>query len=225
MSVHLRREIESVKRQLLSLSAIVEEALWSAVRAVQERDPDIAQDVLDGDDAIDQREVAVEEECLKILALHQPVAIDLRFLITALKINNDLERIGDLAANIAARARYLATQDPVDLPFDFTTMATKTQTMLRTALDALVNVDPVKAQDVCAMDDAVDTIYREMYGLVQQGIRAHPERVGVYIHLLSISRHLERIADHATNIAEDVIYMYEGKIVRHKVDDYLRDDS
>jgi len=220
MSVHLRREIEQLKQQVLALSALVEEAVWLSVRAVQERDPTLAERVLAGDRAIDEREVGVEEECLKLLALYQPVASDLRFLVTVLKLNNDLERIGDLAVNIAERATYLAEQPPVSTPFDFVGMATKTQEMLRLALDALVNVDPRRARDVCAKDDAVDAINREMYSLVQQGIRANPERVDVYITLLSISRHLERIADHATNIAEDVLYMFEGRVVRHHVEEY-----
>ncbi len=220
MSVHLRREIEELKKQVLSLSAMVEEAVWMSVRAVQERSPELAERVIAGDHAIDVREVGVEEECLKLLALYQPVASDLRFLVTVLKLNNDLERIGDLAVNIAERAKYLASQPPVSTPFDFVGMATKTQEMLRLALDALVNVDPHRARDVCAMDDAVDDINRAMYGQVQRGIQADPSRVDVFITLLSISRHLERIADHATNIAEDVLYMFEGRVMRHHVEDY-----
>ncbi len=220
MSVHLRREIEQLKKQALSLSALVEEAVWLAVRAVQERDPRLAERVIEGDRAIDEREVMVEEECLKLLALYQPVASDLRFLVTVLKLNNDLERIGDLAVNIAERAKYLASQPPVSTPFDFVGMATKTRDMLRLALDALVNVDPRAARDVCAKDDEIDAINRAMYGQVQRGIQADPSRVDVFITLLSISRHLERIADHTTNIAEDVLYMFEGRVVRHHVQEY-----
>ena len=220
MSVHFQREIGQLKKQALSLSALVEEAVWLAVRAVQERDPALAERVIAGDRAIDEREVQVEEECLKLLALYQPVASDLRFLVSVLKLNSDLERIGDLAVNIAERARFLMEQPPVNTPFDFVGMAEKTQQMLRLALDALVNVDPHRARDVCAMDDEVDAINRAMYGQVQQGIRADPSRVDVFITLLSISRHLERIADHATNIAEDVLYMFEGRVVRHHVAEY-----
>jgi phosphate transport system protein len=225
MSVHLRREMEQLKKQVLSLSAVVEEAVWLAVRAVHERDPRLADRVIEGDRAIDEREVQVEEECLKLLALYQPVASDLRFLVTVLKLNNDLERIGDLAVNIAERARYLATQAPVSTPFDFVGMATRAQEMLRLALDALVNVDPHRAREVCAMDDAVDAINREMYGQVQRGIQADPARVDVFITLLSISRHLERIADHATNIAEDVAYMFEGRVMRHHVEEWRVNDG
>jgi len=220
MSVHFRREIDQLKKQVLSLSALVEEAVWLAVRAVQERDPRLAERVIDGDSVVDAREVAVEEECLKLLALYQPVASDLRFVVTVLKLNNDLERIGDLAVNIAGRAKYLASQPPLETAFDFAGMATKTQEMLRLALDALVNVDPVKAREVCAMDDAVDAIHREVYCLVQKGIQADPVRVDIYITTLSISRYLERLADHATNIAEDVLYMFEGRVLRHHVQEY-----
>ncbi|MBK9304362.1 MAG: phosphate signaling complex protein PhoU [bacterium] len=220
MSVHLRREIERLKEQVLGLSATVEEAVWLAVRAVQEHDPALARAVLAGDRAIDEREVRVEEECLKILALHQPVAGDLRFLVTVLKINNDLERIGDLAVNIAERALHLAPREEAPTTFDFVGMATRAQEMLHTALDALVNVDPARARDVCAMDDEVDAVNRGMYGQVQAGIREHPRHTDFYLQQLSISRQLERIADHATNIAEDVIYMSEGKVVRHHVEEF-----
>jgi phosphate transport system protein len=220
LSVHLVREIEGLKEQVLALSATVEEAVWLAVRAVQEHDTALARSVLAGDRAIDEREVRVEEECLKILALHQPVAIDLRFLVTVMKINNDLERIGDLAVNIAERAIHLAAREEAPTTFDFVGMATRTQEMLHTALDALVNVDPVRARDVCAMDDEVDAMNREMYGQVQAGIRQRPAHVDFYLQQLTISRQLERIADHATNIAEDVIYMSEGRVVRHHVEEF-----
>ena len=165
-------------------------------------------------------EVDVEEECLKILALHQPVAVDLRFVITALKINNDLERIGDLAVNIAERSEFLARQREIDIPQEIYAMAEKAQSMLTRSLDALVDMDCKLAHDVCADDDEVDAINRQMYLIVQDKIRAHTGQTEVLIHLLSASRHLERIADYATNIAEDVIYMVEGKIVRHRTEKY-----
>jgi phosphate transport system protein len=220
MSVHLRQEIEQLKGQVLGLSAQVEEAVWRAVRAVQTRDPRLAEQVIAEDAAVDEQEVQVEEECLKLLALYQPVASDLRFLVTVLKLNNDLERIGDLAVNIAQRAQGLAGQPAPSIPFDFLGMATRTQEMLRLALDALVNVDPRRARDVCAMDDQVDVMHRDMYALVQRGIQSDPARVDQYLTLLTISRNLERIADHATNIAEDVLYMFEGRVVRHRVAEY-----
>lgn len=222
---HLHREVEALKKMILSLSAVVEEDVQHAVKSVVERDAKMAQRVINDDYEIDQNEVEVEEECLKILALHQPVAIDLRFIIAVLKINNDLERIGDLAVNIAERALALIAQPKLDANIDFSTMAGKVQTMLRKSLDALVNMDSQLARDVILRDDEVDSLNREIFNRVHEGIRKHPERVEYLISLLSVSRNLERIADYATNIAEDVIYMNEGEIVRHKADTLTNDKS
>lgn len=220
MTVHMKREIDKLKKMLLSLCGVVEESLRQAVESINQRDANLARKVIEKDVEIDHMEVDVEEECLKILALYQPVAIDLRFIITALKINSDLERIGDLAVNIAERSEFLARRPEVDVPLDLEKMTEKTQSMLTRSLDALVNMDCDLAHQVCAADDEVDAMNRQMYLTVQDGIRQHPEQLESLIHLLSASRHLERIADHATNIAEDVIYMAEGQIVRHRAEDY-----
>ena len=220
MPTHLQRELEELKKNLLVLGAKVENTLRQAKVSIEDRNAGLAQQIIDNDFAIDQMEVEIEEECLKLLALYQPVAVDLRFIVTALKINNDLERIGDLTVNIAERSKFLAEHKPVDVPFDFDAMARKTQAMLKQSLDALVNMDCELAHQVCAADSQVDAINREMYGQVKEGIVKHPEWIEALIHLLSVSRHVERIADHATNIAEDVIYMVEGQIVRHKAEDY-----
>jgi len=221
--MHMQREIEKLKKLVLTLGADVEECVHKAVQSLESRDRALAEQVIGGDEEVDRSEVFLEEECLKILALYQPVAIDLRFVIAVLKINNDLERIGDLAVNIAERAMYLAAQEPVVIPFDFVGMADKTQLMLKRSLDALVNMDTREAWEVCAMDDEVDAINRQMYEQVQEGIRQRPDQMPSFIHCLSTSRHLERIADHATNIAEDVIYMVAGEIVRHKAEDFEPD--
>ncbi|HEY3376192.1 MAG TPA: phosphate signaling complex protein PhoU [Armatimonadota bacterium] len=217
MSNHLRLEVEKLKKQILGLSAVVEESVRQAVQAIQERDEQLAHHVIDIDTEIDSSEVDLEEECLKVLALHQPVASDLRFIISVLKINNDLERIGDLAVNIAERALFVATHVPVEQPLDLTEMAEKTRRMLRGSLDALVNSDSMLAYTVLRLDEQVDTLNREMYDHVTAGIRQHPEEMETLLHLLSVSRYLERIADHATNIAEDVIYLFHGEIVRHQL--------
>lgn len=219
MSVHLQRELEKLNKLVLSLSATVENHLAQAVRSVQLRDEALARQVIEKDQEIDHREVEVEEECLKILALHQPVAADLRYIIAVLKLNNDLERIGDLAVNIAERAIFLSHENPPVVPFDFEGMVAKTRTMLRQALDALVNRDADLAQKVCAEDDTVDAIHRGMYEQVKDAIRKHPQDLDALIHLLGVSRHLERIADHATNIAEDVVYMIRGRIIRHHAEE------
>ncbi len=220
MSVHLQKEIEDLKRKVLSLGADVEENVHKAVLSLQKRDSTLAEQIIAADYYIDRREVDLEEDCLKILALHQPVAIDLRFVIAVLKINNDLERIGDLAVNIAERAVFLTSEPPIDIPFDFPGMSEKTKIMLKNSLDALVNMDAKLARAVCAADDEVDAINRKMYGQVQDGIRKNLEQIESLIHYLGVARHLERIADHATNIAEDVIYMVDGEIARHKTEDF-----
>ncbi len=215
MTQHLQREIEKLKKMILALSTVVEDSVHRAVKAVAEREPNLAGQVLEGDRQIDQMEIEVEEECLKVLALHQPVAIDLRFIIAVLKINNDLERIGDLAGNIAWRAESLAKLAPVASPFDFHAMARAVKEMLRKSLESLVTLDPVLARSVCADDDAVDAINRDLYQKIAGLMKQRPEDTESLIHYFSVSRNLERIGDHATNIAEDVIYMVEGQIVRH----------
>jgi phosphate transport system protein len=216
MSQHFIREIETLKKKLLAVGAMVEESIAKAIAAVMKHDAELAQQVAEGDDEIDQMEVEVEEDCLKILALYQPVAIDLRFVVAVLKINNDLERMADLAVNIARRAEYLAVYTDVDLPSNLTEMANKTQDMVKHSLDALVQEDTALARQVCVADREVDQHNRAMHVRIQQEIRAHPEQVERLIHTLSVSRHLERIADLATNVAEDVIYTVQGEIVRHR---------
>lgn len=216
MALHLQKEIAKLKKKILALGTIVEEAVRKAVAALEKRDEKLAREVLDHDDDIDDAEIDLEEECLKILALYQPVANDLRFVIAVLKINSDLERIGDLAGSIAERAVELSRAGAAKTGFDFKAMADKVQTMLRHSLDALVNVDARLAEEVRASDDEIDTIHRETYRFTQESIRKDIEHLEIYIHYNAISRALERIADHATNIAEDVVYMIAGDIVRHR---------
>jgi phosphate transport system protein len=220
MTKHFQNELERLKKKLLTLSAIVEESVEKAVRSISNRDVQLAREVIENDRSIDLLEVEVEEECLKVLALHQPVAVDLRFVVAVLKINNDLERIGDLAVNIAERSSYLGQKEPIEMPFDFATMEKKTRLMLEKAIDSLIQMSLEVAREVGAADDEIDAINREMYDQVAKGIRNSPDQADRLIHCLSISRHLERIADYATNIAEDVIYMIEGQIVRHQPEEY-----
>ena len=216
MSVFLQREIDGLKKMISSLGAHVEENVGRAVRAVHERDGELAQVVIDSDSDIDLMEVDIEEECLKTLALHQPVAHDLRFIIAVLKVNSDLERIGDLAAGIAKQGRYLADSGPGEVPYDLVGMAVKVRRMLRDSLDALMEKDAAIAHRVCAADDEVDDMDRLMYREVRAAIHETPEKTEGFIRLQRVSQNLERIADHATNIAEDVIYLVEGEIIRHK---------
>lgn len=215
MPVHLHREIEALKRKLLAVSGMVEENLWRSVKAIGDKDIDLAEAAVAADAEVDAMEVEVEEDCLKILALHQPVAGDLRFIVAVLKINNDIERIGDLAVNIAKRTLSISRLEEIDVAFDLSLMAEAARKMLRTSLDALVNLDSELAEQVGAADDEVDAMHRENYARVKAVLAGRPEWVDALLHYVSVSYHLERIADHATNIAEDVIYMVEGRIVRH----------
>jgi phosphate transport system protein len=216
MRVHLQREIDKLKVLVLKLSAEVEENVRAAVRAVENRDAVLAHDVIQRDQATDTLEVDIEEECLKILALHQPVASDLRMIIAVLKINQDLERIGDLAAHIAERGLFLCSQPSVGILFQLGPMADRTQHMLKNVLDAFVNLDEEGARKVCAADSAVNTIKREVIRQASDAIMQTPERLEIFLQIISIARHLERIADHAVNIAEDLLYLIEGTIVRHQ---------
>jgi phosphate transport system protein len=220
MPKHLQREIENLKKKILDLGGRIEAVVHEAIRSIEERDAVLAQKIIDEDIEIDHTEVEIEEDCLKILALHQPVAIDLRFIVAILKINNDLERIGDLGVNIAERSVFLASVPQVNASLDFVRMSKKTEAMLNKCLDALVNMSSELAIEVCADDDEVDAMNRQMYLKIQDAMQEYPDQVPSLVHLLSVSRHLERIADHATNIAEDVVYMIEGQIVRHKTENY-----
>ncbi len=215
MTIHFQRELEKIKKRILSLGAMVEERVRMVIKALETRDGDAAKKIIISDHEIDEMEVEIEEECLKILALYQPVAIDLRFLTAVIKINNDLERVADEAVNIAERVQVIAKRQRLDIPFNHSLMAEKSESMLKKSLDAFVNMDVDVALRVCALDDEVDNMMNEAYDLVKHAIGKHPDRVSYLINLLLVSRHLERIADHATNIAEEVIYLVEGEIVRH----------
>jgi phosphate transport system protein len=213
---HLQRDLDRLKREILTVGSMVEEATNKALTAFMQRRTDLANEVMLGDDRIDDKEVEVEEECLKILALHQPVAADLRFIITVLKVNNDLERMGDEALNIAERAAFLATSEPIRVPADFPAMVERVRAMVRESLDALVSRDTALARKVCGDDYLIDDAHRGMYLELQERMREQPETVERAVRMLSISRHLERIADLATNIAEDVVFMVDGEVIRHR---------
>jgi len=219
MSVHLKRELDRLKKSILSLSALVEKQVNQAVIVVSQRDAKIAEEVISADAEVDRGEVDIEEDCLKIMALHQPVAIDLRFIVAVLKINNDLERIGDLAANVAKRGRKLANMPEIPAPFDVTTMGELTQKMLRDSLTSLIDSDGELALVVMKEDDVIDEMNREAYVKVKSAIVASPANIDALVYYLGVARQLERIADHTTNIAEDVIYMISGEIVRHPASD------
>lgn len=215
MTKHFFRELEKIKEMILSLGAMVERHVKLAVDAIDNADAVLAEKVIKTDYEIDEMEVEVEEECLKALALYQPVAVDLRFLIAVIKITNDLERIGDQAVNIAQRVKIIAKQERYSFVFDYSTMAEKAQVMLKQSLDSLVNMNITMAMEVLRLDDEVDALKNKAYDQIKAAMANHPDHLGYLINLLLVSRHLERLADHATNIAEEVIYMIEGEIIRH----------
>ncbi len=222
MTLHFQREVEKLKKMLLNEAAFVEDGLKKAIKALEERDEALATKVKKSDDLIDRMEIELEEEALKILALYQPVATDLRFIVSVIKINNDLERIGDLTANLASRTKDMMTFPKLVIAPDIFRMADIALQMVKDSLDALVKMNVDLAEKVCAADEQVDDLHKRMFGWVQTRIKGDAQYIDFYLLHLGVSRYLERIADHATNIAEDVMYMITGEISRHpSLDDAL----
>jgi phosphate transport system protein len=215
MTAHFHRELDILKESILSLGLRVEEAIARAVSSTINRDKKLAGEVIAADSEINSREVRIEEECLKLLALYQPLAADLRFIIAALKINNDLERMGDLAVNIAKGTLRMVEAPPIELPADFEEMSVKVRSMIKRSLQSLVNGDLALAYQVCADDDAVDNMRRSLNVRTEAHMCRMSDETDPLVTLFLSVGHLERIADMATNIAEDVIYMLEGRIIRH----------
>lgn len=210
------RELEKLRKKLLHEAAVVEDAIERALQAFIDRDLDLANEVIAGDRAIDELEIDVEEDCLKILALYNPVAVDLRFIVSVLKMNNDLERMGDIAVSIARRASYLARRDALlAMPPEFHQMANAVSSMIRQSLDALINGDVDLALSICKQDDEVDRMKRRIANELRDRLTAEPASVRSLLKMMDVTRHLERLADLATNIAHDVIYLVKGEIVRH----------
>jgi len=217
MSLHLERDLDELKRDVLHLGSLVETALGNASFVLRDRRVKLAQAVYAGESVINEKEVQIEESCLKILALHQPVAIDLRFIVVVLKVNNDLERIGDLAENLTSRAVYLAEREPMPEPMAIINgMFVTIRSMLKDSLDSLVKLDVDLARKVIEQDDGVDQINRQMYDDFRQMMARDASMIEQATSWLSCSRYLERIADLATNISEDVVFMVEGEVVRHQ---------
>lgn len=216
MTKHLHRDLDQIHRHILSLSALVEEMIDKASMALRQGRLDLADEVAACDDRVDDQEVAIEEECLKMLALHQPVAADLRRIATVVKVNNDLERIADLAVNIAERARSIGDHPQFEIPERVDGIITQATQMVHGALDAFVNLDAEGARRVCEMDDYVDALNVQLIQDLQLVMQQRSDLVVPALHCFSAIRHVERIGDLATNIAEDVIYLVEGEIVRHR---------
>jgi len=215
MSYLLKKEIDKLKNNLLSLGAMIEERFDMMIESIKNLDTEVADKIITSDYEIDEAEVAIEEECLKALALFQPVAIDLRFLVAMIKINNDMERIADNIVNVAERVVVASKEKEDVFSFDYMDMAHRVKQMLHQSLDILVNMDMDTAYKIRIMDDAVDKIKDQAYDVTKDVLKSHPDKAGCIINMYLISRHLERIADLATNIAEEIIYIIEGDIVRH----------
>ena len=216
MAKHLQRDLDELQRDLLALAGLVEGAIHKAIRALQDRDVRLAQEVIAGDPQVDLEENHIDEECLKILALHQPVAVDLRRTTAVMMINTDLERMGDLAEEIAERAIHLSRPPLMPIPQRLQRMTDLTTTMVHESLDSFVNLNTEAARRVMRMDDEVDRYNVEIIQELIASMQASPKLIEPGLSLFSATRHLERIADHATNIAEDVIYLIGGEIVRHR---------
>ncbi len=215
MAVLMQQELDTLKKKLLALSAEVEGRVQQAVQALLTGDRKLAEKVKSGDPQIDNLEIELEEECLKVLALHQPVATDLRFIVSVLKINNDLERVADFAVNIAERAIDLSGVIRIECPYDIATMSQLVEKMLKMSLDALVEKNTDLARRTIKLDDEVDEMHKGNFAKVKESIRDDPTYLDGLVYYLSISRYLERMGDLATNIAEDVVYQVDGEIIRH----------
>ncbi len=210
-----QHELTKLNKKLLKLSTMVEERVCKATQVIESKDQKIIQDLIVSDYEVDEMEIEIEEDCLKILALHQPVASDLRFLITVIKINNEMERIADIAVNIAKRVENISKfKHQAAISYDFSKMSDKVVFMLRNSIDALINGNSKLAKSIFLDDDIVDTYRNRCYEDIKERIRKDPEHPGYHINTYLLARHLERIADRAVNIAEEVVYLVEGTITR-----------
>jgi len=219
---HFHDDLNDLKVRLLTMSSEAEAALGLALEALLERNPDKAAQVIEGDGVIDQMEVEIEDRCISLLALQQPMARDLRMITAALKISNDLERVGDHAVNIAEAAVRLAKSRAIAPEPELVEMARITREMLAQALEAFVRGDAQSAREVCIRDDKVDALHRSIFRIMLTHMMEDPHTIGAGMELTTTSRNLERVADLATNVAEDVVFLVEGKTIKHHAEDAPR---
>lgn len=216
---HFHDELSQVKVRLLTMSGEAEAALRLAVEALLERSPEKAAQVIAGDKVIDGMEVGIEETCIDLLALQQPMARDLRMLVAAIKIANDLERVGDHAVNLAQSAERLERSRPIVPDPEIQEMARMAREMLSDALEAFVRGDAAAGREICIRDDKVDALNRSVFRILLTHMMEDPHVIGAAMELFLVSRNLERVADLATNIAEDVVFLVEGKSIKHHAED------
>lgn len=221
MSIHLSNDLTRLKKEILTLGSMVEESINKSILALVNRRAELCNEVIEGDVIIDNKEMEVEDACLKILALHQPVAGDLRYIITVLKVNNYLERMADMACNIAERAEYLSTHDVLDIPDNFLKMAELVKIMTRESLDALVNKNAEQARALIIRDDEIDSCHASVIHDMMKMMIADSKVVKRSFSVMSVSYQLERIADLANNICEDVVFMVDAEVIRHRGNPYL----
>jgi len=212
---HFHQELETLKELLLRMGGAAEAVVYKSVEALKRRDPDLARETFEDDKQLDAMEIEIEERCIGLLALQQPMAGDLRFLTSALKISNDLERIGDHAVNIAEGAVSLAGMPQLKPLVDIPRMADLALTMLREALDAFVHRDAATARRICLRDDAVDDLNRQLFRELVSYMIEDPSTVGRALELIRVAHNLERVADMATNVAEEVVFIAEARIIKH----------
>ncbi len=221
MKRHFDIELKKLNGELLKMSGFVENSISRSVNSLLNRKRKLAEEVIASDEAINTMELKIDELCLKLLALYQPEAIDLRFIASVMRINSDLERIADLAVNIAERSRHLIKNPPVKPLLDIPRMAKLTQDMVKDSIDALVNKDAKLAMDVCKRDDEIDNLNDQIFRELLTYMIQDPKTIKRAIDLIFVGKYLERIADLATNISEDVIYFVKGKTIKHHIEDKI----
>lgn len=217
MQRHLDDDLAQIKEQILQMGALVERQIQEAIRALVERDSDAARRIIANDRVVNRLDVEIDENCIRVLALQQPTARDLRFVTTAMKISTELERMSDLAENIAERTIELNEEPQLKPYIDIPRMADWTMTMVKECLTAFISQDAALARKVCADDDFVDRLTEQLFRELLSFMLESPQTITRAIRLTFIGKYIERIADHATNVAELVVYMVEGKIIRHTV--------
>jgi phosphate transport system protein len=225
MERHFDEELNLLKRQILKMGTLVDEAIAGSVKAIVERNEDIARKIIDNDQVIDMLEIEIDRQCLELLAKRQPMAVDLRFITSLQKINSDLERIGDLSINLSYAAIYLAKHAPLKPLIDLPIMADETRTLLKDAMLAFVDSNSQLAREICSKDSEIDKLYVQNFREILTYMMEDNANIKRGIRLILVAKHIERMADHVTNIAEDIVYMVEGKTIKHHFEENQGDSG
>ena len=218
MERHFDEELEALKKNVLKMASMVDDAVHKSVESLVDMDVEMVEKLIEDDQIIDLLEVEIDRQCLELLAKRQPMAVDLRFITSLQKINNDLERIGDLAINVAHASIYLAKHPPLKPLVDIPKMEEETRKMLRQAISAIVEKNSAAARQICLKDSEIDSLYVQVFREILTYMMEDNNNIKRGIRLILVAKHIERMADHVTNIAEDVVYMLEGKTIKHHID-------